>query len=140
MMLFVDTWGWVTLRDKRESKHSEAFDFYAEFRQRDGTVVTTDYVLDETFTILFKRLPFSPARESADLLQEAVTRGVVKIEWITPERFDKALGLRRRFQDKPDISFTDLSPMVVMEELGISRILTEDAHFAHVGMGFQNVP
>jgi len=35
---------------------------------------------------------------------------------------------------------TDLSSMVVMEELGVSMILTGDVHFTHVGMGFQIVP
>jgi predicted nucleic acid-binding protein len=38
------------------------------------------------------------------------------------------------------ISFTDLTSMVVMKELGIMSILTDDDHFVHVGMGFQKVP
>lgn len=62
------------------------------------------------------------------------------MEWITTERFKKAKELRWRFQDKPLISFTDLTSMVVMEELEISDILTEDEHFAHIGMGFRKVP
>ncbi|MCL5995064.1 MAG: hypothetical protein M1546_03285 [Chloroflexi bacterium] len=48
--------------------------------------------------------------------------------------------LRLKFSDKPDISFTDLTSMVVMTELGITQIMTADAHFTHVGMGFQCVP
>lgn len=30
--------------------------------------------------------------------------------------------------------------MVVMRESGLKRILTEDRHFAQVGMGFELVP
>jgi predicted nucleic acid-binding protein len=30
--------------------------------------------------------------------------------------------------------------MVIMEERGIHQVLTEDAHFIQVGMGFINVP
>jgi predicted nucleic acid-binding protein len=42
-----------------------------------------------------------------------------------------------KFQDKPRISFTDLTSMVVMTEMGITSILTQDEHFTQVGMGFQ---
>jgi predicted nucleic acid-binding protein len=30
--------------------------------------------------------------------------------------------------------------MVIMDELGIQQVLTEDEHFAHVGKGFIRVP
>lgn len=30
--------------------------------------------------------------------------------------------------------------MVVMLELGLRRVLTEDRHFSQVGMGFERVP
>ena len=56
---FIDTWGWLTLHDKSEAKHQEVAEFYAAFRSYKGTIYTTDYVLDETFTLLFKRLSFN---------------------------------------------------------------------------------
>ena len=140
MKLFVDTWGWLTLRDRAEAGHREVVDFYNHFHSEGGSVYTTDYVLDETFTLLFRRLPFSQAQESVEILEEAVLKGYLNLEWITPERFAQAKVLRLRFQDKPRVSFTDLSSMVVMEELGVSMILTGDVHFTHVGMGFQIVP
>lgn len=62
------------------------------------------------------------------------------MERITHERFEEAKRLRLRFQDKPQISFTDLTSMVVMDELGISDILTGDAHFTQVGMDINIVP
>ncbi len=52
----------------------------------------------------------------------------------------KAKGLRLKYQDKPKISFTDFTSMVVMKELSIKTILTEDEHFEHVGMGIQRLP
>jgi hypothetical protein len=47
---------------------------------------------------------------------------------------------RKRFQDKPLISFTDLTSMATMPERGITRVLTENDHCLQVGMGFQKVP
>lgn len=140
MKLFIDTWGWLTLRDKRESRHAEVSNFYQDFRLRKGRVYTSDYVLDETITLLFHRLPFATAQESLESIQQAVTGQYLHLEWITPERFEKAKQLRSKFQDKPRISFTDLTSMVVMEECGITEILTEDGHFLQIGMGFQKVP
>jgi predicted nucleic acid-binding protein len=48
--------------------------------------------------------------------------------------------LRRQLQDKPDVSFTDLTSMAIMQEMGLSQVLTGDSHFEHVGFNFQLVP
>lgn len=48
--------------------------------------------------------------------------------------------MRLKLQDKPRISFTDLTSMVVMNQLGLTDILTEDAHSTKVGMGLLIVP
>jgi uncharacterized protein len=55
-------------------------------------------------------------------------------------RFIQAQALRLKYLDKPQISFTDLISMAVMQEFKIDRVLTEDAHFAQVGLGFERVP
>jgi len=114
--------------------------FYREVRCRRDRVYTSDYVLDETITLLFRRLPSARAEESLRYIQQAITYGYLSLEWMTPQWFEKAIELRYRFQDKPRISFTDLTSMVVMSELGIEEVLTEDDHFLHVGMGFRKVP
>jgi predicted nucleic acid-binding protein len=48
--------------------------------------------------------------------------------------------LRLRYDDKPRISFTGLASFVVTSELGIHRVLTGDAHFEQVGLGFIRLP
>ncbi len=62
--LFIDTWGWIVIFNKREKRHSDVIKFYQNFRINDGTVITTDYVLDETLTLLFRRLPSSLAEKN----------------------------------------------------------------------------
>jgi len=59
--VFVDTLGWLTLRDKSESRHVEVSDYYRRARLENRRIITSDYVLDETITLLFRRLPFSQA-------------------------------------------------------------------------------
>jgi uncharacterized protein len=138
--IFIDTWGWLTLRDRREAGHGEVDRFYREVRRRRDSVYTSDYVLDETITLLFRRLSSVRAEESLQYLQQAIAEGYLCLEWMTPQRFEKAIEQRYRFQDKPRISSTALTSMVVMSEWEIEEILTEDDHFLHVGMGFRQVP
>jgi predicted nucleic acid-binding protein len=70
----------------------------------------------------------------------ATERRQVLIERVSSERFTAAWDLRKRFQDKTKISFTDLLSMVIMRERGIGWVLTEDEHFIQVGTGFRRVP
>ena len=140
MRLFIDTWGWIVLGNKREPRHAEITKFYSSRKKQRGISYTTDYVLDETFTLLFRRLSFKEAKDSLDLIDLAIKEGYLRLERITAERFEKAKGLRIKFRDKPRVSFTDLTSMVVMAERGITDILTEDDHFTQVGMGFQKIP
>ena len=138
--LFIDTWGWLTLHDKSERYHQQATQAYQQALAQNGQIYTTDYILDETLTFFFRRLPAYRAEQSMKGLLSAFSTSNFHLIRINEERFSQTELLRSRFLDKPLISFTDLTSMVVMRELGITTILTEDAHFTHVGMGFQLLP
>lgn len=138
--LFIDTWGWLTLHDKSERYHQEATKAYQSAISQKGQIYTTDYILDETFTFFFRRLPAPRADQAMKALLSAFLADNFYLIRITEERFAQTKLLRSKFLDKPLISFTDLTSMVVMQECNITTILTEDAHFTHVGMGFELVP
>jgi predicted nucleic acid-binding protein len=90
-----------------------------------GRLVTSDYVLDETLTLLKARSHVDRARFfGARLLDgraanlEYLTRGDVQQAWITFSTFrDKAW------------SFTDCTSYVVMKRLGITAVVALDEHF-----------
>jgi len=138
--LFIDSWGWIAIQNRQEPRHAEVDAFYRNFRLQGGIAYTSDYVLDETITLLFRRLPYPLAQKAVTIIDEAVKRRYLYLEWITPNRFEEAKQFRSKLQDKPKISFTDLTSMVVMEEIGLAQVLTDDEHFVQVGMGFQKVP
>jgi uncharacterized protein len=137
--LFVDTWGWLALRDKGDRRHREAVLATGEALGA-AAIVTTDYVLDETFTLLFRRLAMHKAKESVEFLMAASLDGTIIVAPIHAARFREAVRLRMKYRDKPEISFTDFTSMVVMQELGLKRILSEDRHFTQVGLGLVLVP
>ena len=137
--LFVDTWGWLSLADARDPAHRRVVQVRRSHAGR-GSLVTTDYILDETITRLFSRSPFSQAQAFCEAIFEARALGMLTLEVITPDRFERAWKLRKRFQDKPSISFTDLTSFVVMQELGIRQALTAGPHFSKVHLGFRILP
>lgn len=140
MKLFIDTWGWIELSNKRAACYREVRQFYQNFLRKRGTIYTSDYVLDETISLLFKRLPFDLANKPLTFIEQSIRDGELQLEWISQQRFERTVELRRKYKDKPRISFTDFTSMVVMRELGITDVMTEDDHFLHVGMGFKKVP
>jgi predicted nucleic acid-binding protein len=137
--LFIDTWGWLALADAKDPAHQRAVHIRRSHAGQ-GSLVTTDYILDETITRLFSRCPFSPAHIFCEGIFEARTLGMLTLEVVTPDRFERAWKLRMRYRDKPHISFTDLTSFVVMQELGIREVLTADSHFAKVHLGFRIAP
>ena len=136
MKLFVDTWGWVAVADRRDPGHEAAREIFRKARHSGGAV-TSNFILDETFTLLFKRRPFEDAWH---FTTDVVRSPFIDIQEVTSARFSRAIDLRKQFSDKPKISFTDLSTMAIMVELGISDILTADRHFIQVGLGFRALP
>jgi predicted nucleic acid-binding protein len=138
--VFIDTWGWMALGYHREPRHAEVRHIYRELLGNQIPIFTNDYVLDELITLLFRREIFEEAARFVEGILAAAARDQVQIERVTSDRFAAAWALRMRFQDKPMISFTDLVSMVIMEERGIQHVLTQDKHFAQVGMGFFLLP
>jgi len=138
--IFIDTWGWLALGHRRDARHQEIRALYQTLRKEGARLYTTDYVLDEVITLLFRREIIEETIPFTEGIFQAGQAGRLIIERITSHHFTAAWELRKKFQDKPRISFTDLTSMVIMQERGIERILTEDDHFLHIGMGLQKVP
>jgi predicted nucleic acid-binding protein len=137
---FIDTWAWLVLANDQDPAFEVVSKIRAGAARQRGAWVTTDYVLGEMMTRLFSVAPFAAARRFTEAIFESSRLGLVDIEQVTPDRFNLAWRLRLRYRDKPRISFTDLTSFVVMRELGLRHVLTGDAHFEQVGMGFIRLP
>ena len=132
--LFVDTGGWYACADEADTVHALARTARDEWLESGGLLVTTDYVLDETLTLLRARLGLA-ATESWWHQIETASR--LRWEWINMVRVEKAREIFFRHRDK-SYSFTDCTSFVVMKELRLKQALTTDKHF--VQAGFQVVP
>ena len=96
--------------------------------------------MDEVLTVLRRRLIHQVVVEFGEGIFEAVKVQKLRFELIDNLRREKAWELFKKYQDKADLSFTDLTSFVVMSEFKISNVFTGDAHFEKVNLGFKRVP
>ncbi len=113
-MIFVDTGAWFASLIPTDADHASAV---AWLDVNCSPLLTTDYVIDETLTLLRAR----GERKRALLLGERFFRfGLAEIHKITETDLMLAWETFERFADK-DWSFTDCTSKVVIEQLGIKE-------------------
>ena len=132
--LFVDTAGWMACADGGDPAHDRACEARDMALKQGNLLVTSDYVIDETLTLIRMRLGLAAARTWWD--QVAGSRRL-RWEWVGPARAERARTVFFRYRDK-DYSFTDCTSFVVMQDLKLRQALTTDRHFQQ--MGFQLLP
>ena len=52
-MIFIDTSAWIALEDKKDINHGKAIKFKQELVSLKKRLFTTNYILDETFTLMY---------------------------------------------------------------------------------------
>jgi uncharacterized protein len=129
--LFVDTAGWMACADAADPAHGAACAARDAALESGRLLATTDYVVDETLTLIRMRLSLSAAEAWWGQV-EGSSR--LRHETIDAGRADKARALFFRHRDK-DYSFTDCTSFVVMRELRLREALTTDRHFRQAGFG-----
>jgi predicted nucleic acid-binding protein len=135
--VFVDTWAWLALALHRDQHHAEAKRIHHSLVAAGRQYLTTDYVLAELATQLYRCTNASQAEAFVAAVMQAVDTGTYRLERVTAGRFAEAWRLRQVYADKPNISFVDLTSFAVMSELGLTDVFTGDSHFTQVNLGFQ---
>lgn len=129
-MIFVDTSAWYALEVEDDAHHVEARRFLDKLSSNShGVSVTTDYVLDETMTLLSMRRGLQAASTFIDKVRRSRS---VKVFWVGEEVFDKAVELFRGSHGR-SWSFTDCTSFALMRELSVSDAYAFDTHFAEAG-------
>lgn len=123
-MRFVDTSFFAALQLPRDHNHSAARTVW-----RFGSILTTNHVLGETWTLLNRRAGHAFAREFAELARRSRRLSVHHVEEATEnEAWD---WLSRH--DEREYSFVDATSFAVMRRLRISEALAFDGDFSAAG-------
>lgn len=121
-MVFVDTGAWFAWHVPGDPDHAIIQEWFKSNRQ---PLVTTDYCVDETLTLLVARkrpvLAFDAGRAFFD-------QNVAEIHFVTPPQIHRAWIL---FQQRAAAgwSFTDCTSKIVIDDLDIRMAAALDDHF-----------
>ncbi len=129
--LFVDTGAWYALVDKNDPDHKEAASF---IRNNKIPLLTTNFVFDETVTLLRSRLGWNVAKEFGLKLKDSRFVSLISVK---DEDEERAWEIFLKYKDK-DFSYTDCTSFAVMERLKIDTAFSFDSHFRLIG--FKVVP
>ena len=133
-MIYIDTGAFLARHLSKDQYHRQANLFWNSIREKSEICMTSNFVLDEAFTLLGRRAGYGFAAQRA--------RNIYASESITilrPSIEDelKAIDFFEKYSDHR-LSFTDCISFVLMHNRKIKRVFTFDHHFQIVG--FQTYP
>ena len=125
-MKFVDTSYWIALRFARDRRHPHA---RAIWEDGPGALITTNFVLGETWTFLRRRAGHARAVEFCDA---AIRLATLTIRNVDDDVQDDAWRWLRRHDERP-CSFVDATSFALMRRLRLREALAFDGDFAAAG-------
>jgi hypothetical protein len=127
--VLIDTAGFLCLWDSSDEYHQRAVLLQGQLSRNHRRFLTTDYIVDETATLLLVRHSHAAA---ADFLQTVLASQSLRMQWIDSDRFHRAAGFFTQHRDKK-WSFTDCVSFILMRELKLTDCFTSDHHFRQAG-------
>lgn len=126
---FIDSSGFFALLVKNDPYHSAAKSFLEKVKVDKIELHTSDYVLDETCTLLKAR----KVPNQISMLYSLVDQSrVLKIHWIDSGIFRETEQFYLQHDDQ-NYSFTDSLSFILMKRNSILYALTTDKHFLQAG-------
>lgn len=127
--VFVDTSAWYALADAGDEHHNEAAHSLRRLLDDHRTLITTNHVVSEAYTLLRVRLGFGAAQEFLRRIRSSAFTERLFI----PESWEEAAeDLLAQYHDQ-DFSYVDATSFIVMRHLRLQEALAYDRHFAVLG-------
>lgn len=128
-MIFIDTGAFLARYIERDQYHNVAAQHWRTLQDDRRRCFTSNFVLDETITLLARRSTYQFAAQRARNLFESTRLTILR-----PDENDELAALER-FQKYADhgVSFTDCVSFVLMERQNIKSAFSFDRHFTIPG-------
>lgn len=127
--IFVDTSGFYACLVRADDCHQKAADLLLRAAGARRSFVTTDYVLNETATLLKMRGLGHLVERCFDIVFRSEA---CLVEWMDSQRFVATRTFLARHNDHT-YSFTDCFSFLIMRNRRLEEALTKDRHFREAG-------
>lgn len=130
--VFVDTGGWIAMAVVRDQFHKQAASYYRKISRRKIPLITSNYVLAETYTRIRYDDGHGKAIKFHAIIQEANVAGRLHLEWVTPSIHQEAWTIFKNYADQV-LSFVDSTSFVIASHAGVKEVFGFDKHFNTMG-------
>lgn len=127
MKVFLDTSALLALMDADEARHHEAGRIWTQLIDGNVTIVTTNYVLVETYALTQRRLGSAAVRALTDDLLP-----VVHVEWVERQAHERAVSALVAV-NRRELSLVDAVSFDLMRQRGLDHAFAFDRHFGEAG-------
>lgn len=133
MKIFIDTSAWVALENKKDIHYKEAVATKEEIKNKRSRLYTSNFVLDETYTLLLANVGYERTVEYAHRIRSLTNKGLLHVIQVTEDIEDSAWLIFERFNKDKFWSFTDCTSKAIMEMLDIKEGFSFDRNFEQMG-------
>jgi predicted nucleic acid-binding protein len=128
-LIFIDTGAFLARYLRNDQHHHRAVSVWGKLGSNREKCITSNFVLNETFTLLGRRTGYGFAVERAKSIYASQALTICR-----PDREDeiKALQFFSKYADQ-HVSFTDCISFVLMKREKINRAFSFDRHFELAG-------
>jgi predicted nucleic acid-binding protein len=128
-VIFVDTGAFVGRYIAKDEHHRVSIGSWSVLEKSKERLFTSNFVLDETFTLLGRRAGYSFAAARARAILSSSTIMILR-----PTKYDEleALKLFEKYADQ-SVSYTDCISFILMRSNKLERVFTFDSHFGMAG-------
>jgi hypothetical protein len=133
MKIFIDTSAWVALENKKDIHYKEAIIFKDEIKYKRYRLYTSNFILDETCTLLLANVGYGKTIEYAKRIRALRDKGLLHVIQVTEDIEDSAWAIFERFNKDKFWSFTDCTSKAIMELLDITESFSFDRNFEQMG-------
>jgi len=128
-MIYIDTGAFLARYISRDQYHEQASAFWRHLQQEVEKCSTSNFILNEFFTLLARRAGYQFAAQRA---RNIFSSQMLIILRSNQEDELMAIDLFEKYADQ-GVSFTDCLSFVLMHKRNLDRVFSFDQHFEQAG-------